>query len=76
LILNFDASIEWAENNRTKIDAAKEKTKENKKTKARPNLDKQSTNSGKKLNKLTASACKLQIARKGAEAEEFCNSIL
>ena len=54
LIVNHGDTIEWARINRARIDAAKEKTKENKETKAQALLNRQIANSEKEVEKLTA----------------------
>jgi len=76
LIVNHEDTIEWARINRARIDAAKEKTKENKETKAQTLLHKQIANSEKEVEKLSAISSKLKNAGKAADSERVNNAIL
>ena len=76
LIVNHEDTIEWARINRARIDAAKEKTKENKKTKAQTLLHKQIANSEKEVEKLSAISSKLKNAGKAADSVRVNNAIL
>lgn len=76
LIVNHGDTIEWARINRARIDAAKEKTKENKETKARALLHRQIANSEKEVEKLTAISSKTKNAKKAADLEVANNAIL
>ena len=76
LILNYEDTIEWARINRERIDAAKEKTKENKETKSQALLHKQIANSVKEVEKLTAISRKSNKAKKAADDDVVKNAIL
>ncbi len=54
VIVNHKDTIEWARIKRARIDAEKEKTKENKETKAQALLHRQIANSEKEVENLTA----------------------
>ena len=76
LIVNNEDTIEWARINRARIDAAKEKTKENKETKARALLQRQIANSEEEVEKLTPISSKSKEAKKAADNEVVKNAIL
>ena len=61
VIVNHKDIIEWARIKRARIDAEKEKTKENKETKAQALLHRQIANSEKEVENLTAISSKLFI---------------
>ena len=75
-IVNHGDTIEWARINRARIDAAKEKTKENKETKAQAHLNRQIANSEKEVEKLSAISSKLKNAKKAADNDGVNDTIL
>ena len=64
LIVNHKDTIEWARINRARIDAAKEKTIENKGTKAQALLLKQIANSEREVERLTSISSKRKLQKK------------